>query len=281
MRFIQAGCLVTLLYSLALPARAAGGGYEIAFTPFLPVRTLVQNYQPMLKYLERELSEAVTFVSAPDYRTDNARIGAHEYSFIITVANSAYLAHADHGYVPMLRPTIPTRPTLVVRKDSPVTSIKGLPPQAKVAMSDPLAIVSMQGMLMLREAGLSPATEVSVAHYANHLTAVNVVISGEAAAAVVSDRALHQMPAAVRNQVRQVVSWNKGAAPGVVYLASPEVPTARRERLTQAVVKFTQTPEGRALMEQWGYGGLVPMTAREFKPLEPYGARLRAALRAD
>lgn len=271
--------VAALLAAVALPARAAGG-YEIAFTPFLPVRTLLQNYQPMREFLERELKEPVTFVSAPNYQTDNERIRKREYTFIVAVANSAYVAHTDYGYVPMLRPTIPTRPTLLVRKDSSVTVEKDLA-GAVIAMPDPLAIVSMQGMEMLREAGLSPARDVRIAHQANHAAAVNMVLAGEAAAAIVSDRALLQMPQAVQAKMRQVAVSDRGAAPGVVYLASPAVPAAHRERLRQAILKFVDaTAEGRALMDRLGYGGLVPVTARDMKVLKPYGARLRVALRA-
>lgn len=257
------------------PAWAAG--YEIAFTPFLPVRTLLVNYQPMREFLERELKEPVTFVSAPDYRTDNTRIGKREYAFIVAVAHSAYVAQADHGYIPLLRPTILTRPTLVVRRDNPLTGPASLA-GGVVAMPDALAIVSMQGMDMLRELGLDPQRDVRIAHNDNHAAAVNFVVAGEAAAAIVSDRALRQMPQAVREQVRQLAVFDKGAVPGIVYLASPTVPAARRERLRQALVKFVHTAEGRLLMERLGYGGLVPITARELKALERWGVRLRASL---
>ena len=279
MRILIAGAVVVLSLSLANPARAAGG-YEIAFTPFLPVRALLQNYQPMRDYLERELKEPVTFVSAPNYYEDNERIRKRENAFIVAVANTAYLAFADSGYVPMLRPRISTRPMLVVRKDSTFKAIGDLSGK-RVAMSDPLAVVSMQGMRMLREAGLSPARDVHMVHFANHTIAVNEVLAGEAGAAIVSDRAVLQMSPAVQAQVRKLVIWDKGALPGIVYLASPNVPAVQRERLSRAIQKFAnETAEGRALMEKLGYGGLVPMTAREIKAFEPYGARLRAVLRA-
>jgi phosphonate transport system substrate-binding protein len=270
--------VVAVLLSAPSMPLCAAGGYEVAFTPFLPVRALIESYRPMREYLERELGEPVTFVSAPDYRTDSERIRRREYAFIVTVANSAYLAHADHGYVPMLRPSIPTRPTLVVHRDSPLTATGQLT-GATIAMPDPLAIVSMQGMEMLRAAGLSPARDLAIAHQANHLAAVSGVIYGNVNAAIVSDRALRQMPQAVRDQVRQVAVWDKGAAPGVVYMASPGVPGERRERLRRAILKFANdTAEGRELMGRLGYGSLIPATTKELQALKIYGARLRVAL---
>ena len=256
-----------------LPAR-----FELAITPILPVRTMIENYQPLRAYLELRLQEPVTLVTAPDYKTYNQHLQRHAYPFVIAVANSAYLACADYGYVPMLRPAIDTRPVLVVAKRSKLTSIKELH-GATLTMGDPLAIISMQGMQMLREAGLDPQRDVTIKHLPNHSAAVNFVISGEATAAIVSDRALLQMPQATRDAVRVVQTWEHGAAPGVVYLASPSVPRARVEKLSRAILEFVRdTADGRDLMQRLGYGTLLPATVADLKPLAPYGALLKTAI---
>ena len=274
--------LAALLFLLAPSAArsAQAEGYELAFTPFLPVHTLLQNYQPLRAYLEMRLQEPVTLVTAPSYKIFNDRLRQHVYPFVITTANSAYLAYADYGYIPLLRPAINTRPVLVVAKQSPVTTIQAI--RGKIlTLPDPLAIVSMQALSMLREAGLDPQRDVTIKYLSNHAAALNYVIAGEAAAAIVSDRALLQMPEASRNAVRVVQTWEAGAAPGVVYLASPEVPRARVERLRQAVVEFVRdTAEGREMIQKLGYGDLIPATTADLKALASYGAQLRAALSA-
>ena len=237
-----------------------------------------KNYQPLRAYLELRLQEPVTLVTAPDYKTYNQRLQRHAYPFVIAVANSAYLACADYGYVPMLRPAIDTRPVLVVAKRSKLTSIKELR-GATLTMADPLAIISMQGLQMLREAGLDPQRDVTIKHLPNHGAAVNFVISGEAAAAIVSDRALLQMPQATRDAVRVVQTWERGAAPGVIYLASPSMPRARVARMSQAILEFVRdTADGRDLMQRLGYGTLLPATVADLKPLAPYGALLKTAI---
>ncbi len=269
-----------LLFWLA-PCAFAGKSptrFELAITPILPVRTMIENYQPLRAYLELRLQEPVTFVTAPDYKTYNQRLQRHAYPFMIAVANSAYLACTDYGYVPMLRPAINTRPALVVAKRSRVTNIKELR-GATLTMADPLAIISMQGLQMLREAGLDPQRDVIIKYLPNHGAAVNFVISGEAAAAIVSDRALLQMPQATQDAVRVVQTWERGAAPGVVYLASPSVPRERVARMSQAILEFVRnTEDGRDLMKHMGYGTLIPVTAQDLKPLAPYGALLKTAI---
>jgi ABC-type phosphate/phosphonate transport system substrate-binding protein len=273
--------LLAVLLSLLAPrafATAQPLGFELAITPFLPVHTMIQNYQPMRTYLELRLQEPVTLVTAPSYKTFNERLRRHAYPFVITSANSAYLAYADFAYIPLLRPSIYTRPVLVVAKQSSVTRMQALRGTI-LTLPDPLAIVSMQALSMLREAGLDPQRDVTIKYLPNHSAAVNYVISGEAVAAIVSDRALMQMPEASRNAVRVVQTWEPGAAPGVVYLASPEVPRARAQRLSQAIIEFVRdTVEGREMIRKLGYGDLIPAKAEDLKPLAPYGAQLKEAL---
>jgi phosphonate transport system substrate-binding protein len=252
-------------------------GIEIAITPFLSVRTMVQNYEPMRVYLEKRLKRPVLFITAPDYKTFHERTRDRQYSYVITVANAAYLAQTESGYIPLLRPAIDTKPTLVVAKGDALSRIADLRGKA-IALPERLAVVSMQAPAMLRDAGLDPERDVVLKHLPNHGAAVNHVLAGEVAAAIVSDRALAQMPAATKDAVRIVETWHKGAVPGIVYMSSAKVPRAEAERFLRAVLDFVDSAEGRALMAQLGYGTLLPMKADELKSLAPYGAALKAAL---
>ena len=275
--------LVIMLSPVIMPLASASDPeqsavLELGVAPFVPARTLVQNYQPMRAYLEQHLKKPVLFVTAHDYKAFYERTQRREYPVIITVANAAYLAYAESGYVPMLRPVIDTRPVLVVPKNSNLTRVQNLRGKT-VALPDPLAIIAMQGVQMLRETGLAPGNDITLRHLPNHSTAVNHVIAGEAAAAIVSDRALLQMPAATREGVRVIQTWEKGAAPGVVYLANPALPPQRVAQLTQAILKFVrETPEGREFIAKLGYGGLVPATKQDLEPLAPYGEMFKEAI---
>ncbi|HEX5338331.1 MAG TPA: PhnD/SsuA/transferrin family substrate-binding protein, partial [Gallionella sp.] len=101
-------------------------GFEIGIAPFLPVKTLVQNYAPMRNYLQSHLHQPVIIVSAPDYRTYYQRIHKREYPIIIAAANSAYLAWAESSYIPLLQPLIHTRPVVVISKDKKLSKLSEL-----------------------------------------------------------------------------------------------------------------------------------------------------------
>jgi len=257
---------------------AQGATLELGVAPFLPVRTFAKNYQPMREYLDLHLKQPVIFVTAPDYKIFHERSLRHEYPVIITVANAAYLAYTEAGYVPMLRPMVNTCPVIVVPVNSRLKQVQDLRGKT-VALPEPLAMIAMQSAQLLLEFGLEPGKDVILKHLPNHSAAVNHVIAGEAAAAIVSDRALLQMPAATQAGVRTIYTWKKGAVPGVVYLASPVLQPKRIAQLTGMLLEFSRdTPEGRELMKKLGYEGLVPATGQDLEPLSTYGEMFRKAI---
>ncbi len=280
-RFSCAICMLAML--LAAPSVVAQDrpqGFELAFTPFLPVRTMMAKYEPMRAYLEERLREPVALVTAMDYKTFNQRMRNHEYAFVVTVANAAYLAHTEYGYTPMLRPAILTRPVLVTSRVNRFKNLKDLR-GASLALPDRLSVVSMQGLQMLREAGLHPESHVKIKYTPNHTAAVNFVQSGEAAAAIVSDRAILQMPEATQKALRTIQIWDAGAVPGVVYMASPHVSVERVTRMRQAILDYVRdTDSGRSLIRDLGYGDLTPATVADLAPLAIYGALLKEAQEA-
>ena len=118
--------VLLLLHTSVTWAEEQKGVLEIAIAPFLPVQTLVKNYAPLCVYLQSKLNEPVTIISAPDYKTYYKHIERQEYSIIITTAGSAYLAWAESGYIPLLRPVTNTSPALVIRKDQPDMQLNDL-----------------------------------------------------------------------------------------------------------------------------------------------------------
>ena len=142
-RFSSAAWMLAML--LAAPcvvAQQVQQRYDLAFTPFLPVRTMMLKYEPMRIFLEERLQEQVALITAMDYKTFNQRMRNHDYAFVVTVANAAYLAHAEYGYTPMLRPVILTRPVLITSRKNRFKHLQDLR-GATIALPDRLSVISM------------------------------------------------------------------------------------------------------------------------------------------
>lgn len=270
--------ILVLQTSYALGAEEQKNGFDIAIAPFLPVKTLVKNYATLRMYLQLKFNEPVTIISAPDYQTFYNRIRMREYPIIITPANSAYLAWSESGYIPLLRPLEDTMPVLIIRRNTTFLTLSELRGKS-VAMSDALAIVSMQGEQMLHEAGLVPGQDVTIINLLNHAAAVNHVIAGEVSAAIVSDRALQQMPVSIQDKIIIAYTWDKVHVPGIFILGSPKLSKLKLEKIKQAIDVFANnTEEGIQLMNDFGYRGLADTNPDELKPLKYYGELLKKAM---
>lgn len=276
--YIKMTSAVLLLNVMSVFAAEQTGGLVIGIAPFLPVKTLVQNYAPLRDYLEIKLNEPVTIVSAPDYKTYYKSIQKHDYEIVITNASSAYVAYTDYAYTPLLQPLNFTHPVVVIGKDQKLTDLTELRDKT-IAMSDATAIVSMQGLQMLRDFGLQPGRDVSIKNMQNHSAAVNYVITGEVDAAIVSDRALMQMPATIKDKVKIVYTWEQGAAPGIVYMGSPKLSGDSLKLISKSILEFVRdTPAGKKMMLDTGYGGLIPVKPEDLQALAPYGILLKESL---
>ena len=276
--YIKMTSAVLLLNVMSVFAAEQTGGLVIGIAPFLPVKTLVQNYAPLRDYLEIKLNEPVSIVSAPDYKTYYKSIQKHDYEIVITNASSAYVAYTDYAYTPLLQPLNFTHPVVVIGKDQKLTDLTELRDKT-IAMSDATAIVSMQGLQMLREFGLQPGRDVSIKNMQNHSAAVNYVITGEVDAAIVSDRALMQMPATIKDKVKIVYTWEQGAAPGIVYMGSPKLSGDSLKLISKSILEFVRdTPAGKKMMLDTGYGGLISVKPEDLQALAPYGILLKESL---
>lgn len=276
--YIKMTSAVLLLNVMSVFAAEQTGGLVIGIAPFLPVKTLVQNYAPLRDYLEIKLNEPVSIVSAPDYKTYYKSIQKHDYEIVITNASSAYVAYTDYAYTPLLQPLNFTHPVVVIGKDQKLTDLTELRDKT-IAMSDATAVVSMQGLQMLREFGLQPGRDVSIKNMQNHSAAVNYVITGEVDAAIVSDRALMQMPATIKDKVKIVYTWEQGAAPGIVYMGSPKLSGDSLKLISKSILEFVRdTPAGKKMMLDTGYGGLISVKPEDLQALAPYGILLKESL---
>lgn len=271
-------CLMfTTLATHAAPA-ARPPGIELAIVPYLPARTLLERYKPLRVHLERTLRRPVTLFTAPDYQTFIARTQSREYSFVVTVAHAARLAEQEAGYVPMLRPAMDTHAVLLVARDGPIRSVADLR-GTRVAVPDTLAIVTQLGTEVLRSHGLTPGDDLTLYAATTHSTAMHAVLAGEAAAAVISDRAFIAAASNLKHELRAIATSGSGG-PGVVFLASPAVPQALVAEITQAILGFAnETADGRQFLESLGYDTLRALKPDELAVVDGYVAPLKALLR--
>lgn len=272
----RASLWIALSFGLSLPYALAvepTDPLEIAILPYLSTRAVLSTYAPMQKYLERRLQRPVLLITAPDMQTFVRRTQQGTYAYLITASHFARYAQLEAGYQPFLRVDRTLYGTLVVSKRGDIHSISDLRGKV-VATPDKLAIISMLGAELLRKHGLQPGKDVEVRATTSHNSAVLSLLRGEVAAAVTSVTALQQMPADLRNSVKELATTEQ--VPHLMYLANRRIPTEEVDKIARILHEFVEnSPEGKAFISDTGYIGLRKPTAEELERLDPFVQHLK------
>lgn len=272
--------LLALSWSLVLPAAAAGiQPFEIGLVPNLTARKLLTAFEPMRAYLENKLQQPVRLITAPNFREFFARTQKGEFDLVVTPAHFAWLAYQEAGYTPILTYTAPLDGLLVVARNSPIRSIANLRGK-RIGIVDPLAIVTMRGLQVLREQGMSPGIDFSVQEIAPHNAAAVAVEQGHLDAAIIGSGPYRIMAENTRERLR--VLSEVGSVPNAIYLLSKRIPVARQRELQAALLAFAATSaEGQKFMSEYRYGGFKTISAAELKPMEVYADQVKQFLNKE
>lgn len=260
-----------LLTGLAAFARHVGAqnptaSLRFGVVPYLTARRLATLYEPARVFFEQTLSRPVQFLSAPDYAVHLERLRKREYDLVADSLPIARLAQRELGYVPIARTQVPLQPVLVAALDSPLRSPEALRGR-EVAVSDRLAALTLVGLRFLRDRGLQPGKDVAVRVAGSHVNAIQRILAGEVAAAIISRTTLKQIEPALAARVKVVLDLPT-ALSAVVYTAAPAL-ADQATVLSRRLIEFaTNDPAGKALIESLGHQSLLPV-GRELEQVDP------------
>jgi ABC-type phosphate/phosphonate transport system substrate-binding protein len=259
--------LATLLSSgCATLAGASVTPLRFGVVPYLTARRLATLYEPVRFFFERELGRPVHFSSAPDYAAHLERLRAHQYDLVADSLPLARLAQRELGYVPLARTQVALQPVLAIARNSPVGRLEDLRGKS-IVVSDRIAALTVVGLRFLRDNGLQPNKDINVQVAGSHANAIQRILSGEAAAAVVSRTTLKQIEPALASQVKVMLDLPP-ALSAVVYTASPAL-AALSSGIAGKLIEFANTDStGQAFIESLGHQALLPV-GREMLQVDP------------
>ena len=257
------------LFSLAAiaqaqPAAEAARGLTVAVVPQFTALQIHKDWTPFLERVSRDSGVALTlksYQSIPAFEADLLR-GVPDIAFMNPYHQ--VMAKRAAGYVPLVRDSKVLTGVLLVRRDSPVRTLKDLS-GAKLAFPAPNAFgasLYMRALLAEQE-----GVKIEPAYVKTHSNVFRQVILGEAAAGGTVNSAFSREPAAVTGQVR-VIFETPGAAPHPL-AAHPRVVEARRKAITVAILKLREDAAAAPLLQAVQMGDPVAADyARDYAPLE-------------
>lgn len=270
-----AALVLPLGRAAAQSAPAAGVPLEVGVLPNISARVLLAQYQPMREFLARDLARPVQVSTAPDWASFHRRAVALEYDVIVTAAHMARLAQLDRGYVPMLSYAPRIRGLLVVAKNSSLKSPAELAGQTLV-LSNPQSLVALRGLQWLAEHGVVPGRNLSLVKTPTDDSVGNVVVRGDAIAAICSGGEFRAIAEPVRTQLQVHSTFAELAS--FVVMASPKLETRDATAIKRSLLLFAAAEQGKAFFAATGFTGIVEPEAGLLEAMDPYVEATRRLL---
>lgn len=258
---------VAVLTSCLLPevARAqAAVPLEMGLLPNISPRTLLSQYQPLRDFLARTLQRPVLLSTAPDWATFHHRVAATEYDLVVTAPHLARLAQLDHGWSPLLQWRPDVKGLVVFAAARPMASIAELRGKSLV-LSNPLSLVALQGMHWLSDKGLRRDQDFSVIRIPTDDSVGNVLLRGDAMAAMLSATEFRAIADEQRRQLQVLTEFAE--LPGLLMMACPRVVPEQARLIKAQLQAFAQAPsaDSAAFLAATGFNGVreVPQSVLE------------------
>lgn len=262
----------------ALPAARAQSPkpLELGVLPNISARVLLAQYQPLHDYLHRETQRAVQVSTAPSWTVFHQRTLALEYDVIVTAANLARVAQLDGGYQPLLLYAPAIKGMVIYPSTRPIKSVTELAGQT-LALSNPQSLVTLRGMRWLAENGLQRDRDFKTINTRTDDSVGNVVVRGDAVAAMLSGGEFRAIPEATRTQLTALTTFAE--VPGFILMASPRMGAEETRALKNHLLAFAGgSDEGKAFFAATGFSGMREPAAGLMESMDAYAEATRRVL---
>lgn len=270
--------LMALLGAALPPAGRAQtrAALEIGILPNISARTLLQQYQPMREFLARELQRPVQVSTAPTWSAFHQRTLALEYDVVVTAANLARVAQLDRGYMPVLGYTPDIKGMLIFAAGRPLKAVAELEGKT-IVLSNPQSLVTLRGMQWLAENGLRRDREFKTINVPTDDSIGNVLVRGDAHAALLSGGEYRAIPEALKPQLQVLTTFAE--VPGFIVLTSPRMAADDARAVKAQLQRFAAgSDEGKAFFGSTGFSGMREPAAGVMEAMDPFVDATRRAL---
>mgnify|MGYP003382643622 CR=1 FL=1 len=274
------GFSVAVLSGCLMPRSAlaqAVAPLEMGLLPNISARSLLSQYQPLRDYLVRVLQRPVHLSTASDWSVFHQRIASTTYDLVVNAPHMARLAQLDLGWQPVVQLLPDVKCLLVFAAARPIATVAELRGKT-VVLSNPQSLVAMHGMGWLASMGLRGGQDFDLMRTPTEDSAGNVLLRGDATAALISAGELKAMPEAVRDQLRTLSAYAE--VPGFMILASPRIDAAMLRQIRQHLLAFVDAGPGeaQAFMHATGFTGIREITPGVLQSMDAHVQATREKL---
>ena len=263
-RFAGIFLFVLSLAAHAQPATDATHPLTLAVVPQYTAVQIHKDWTPFIERVSRDSGVALSlkiYQSSPKFEADLVK-GVPDFAFMNPYHE--VMARRAAGYLPLVRDNTPLTGVLLVRRDSPVRTVKDLA-GGKLAFPSPNAFgasLYMRALLTEQE-----GVKIEPVYVKTHSNVFRQVIVGQTVAGGTVNSALQREPGTVIEQLRVIFETPATAAHPLA--AHPRISEAQRKAVTQAILKLRDDPTAAPLLQAVQMATPVAADyARDYRPLE-------------
>ena len=206
---------------------------------------------------EAKLGRQVRLSSKAAYATFEQELRKETYDIAFVQPFDYVDAHDKHGYIPLARRAGGLEALIVVRRDSPLKTIKDL--QGKTVANPPVdAAVSHLTSMVLRDAGIDPETGVKRYYGKNHFACLQSVLIGAADACGTAEQPLRTIEKERQMTTRFRILHKTVRIPHALFAAHRRVSQRDRDILLETILGWPNTEEGKKILDG---GQFIPFVA--------------------
>jgi len=265
---------LTILFPPALPATPAvpqGETLTLGVFPYISANQMMEQLSPLCKRIEEALGKKVILVSAPDFMSYVDRTAKGEYDLVLTAPHMGYLAEKRDGWQRIVQSGQKTATVLLVREESSVQRLEDLRGK-KITVGNRRSLTYLLAKEAFADKGIILDKDMEVVETATFSNVVQSVFLGEAdvgaTPTLLWDNWEHVNPEQHR-QLREIYRA-KPAAPSFLVMASPKTDQATIRRLTDSLLSFQDTAEGKTFFQKSQMMSFEPIDDASMESAAPF-----------
>jgi phosphonate transport system substrate-binding protein len=241
----------------AMPSAAEAKLYVFGVFPYLPPRDLEKVFAPIAAEFGRVLGREVRFVSSSGYDSYARNLDADAFDIAFMQPFDYVRVSGRDRYLPLATRGEPLKALLVTAPDKGIAGVADLKGK-RIAMPPEEAAVSHLVRAFLARNGLEPGVDVKLSYFRSHASCMQQVLIDAAVACATAGPALRFFNSRMNVEMRTFAETE--AIPHTLFATHARVPEHDRRLLLELILSWSDTPEGRAILERGKFAPFVPVT---------------------
>lgn len=241
---------------------------SISIVPQLPPIELFKRWAPLLKAVTEQTGLCFSLSvqrNIPEFESQFLR---GEPDLVFLNPYHQVMAHKAQGYAPLLADRQLLTGIVVVRKDSPISTLKDLNDQS-IAFPAPNAFAAS---LLIRAILAEENIQFRTQYVQTHSNVYRAIAAGQVSAGGGVNNTLLREPQALQDGLR--VLYETPGFRSHPLSVHPRIPRPIREAITKAFFNLSEMPQGRELLNQVQIPNPISVShAKDYAPLERLGVQ--------